>query len=211
MIGPRAVLMMKAVFFISRNSRAPIWCRVSLLSGECSETKSDFAQQLVERHVSEAGLALFVLRLAARRPIQHPHRKAVGAPRHRLADQAAAADEAERLAADERRRADAPTGRREIFRRAPCGRLRRMRRATASISPKLRSAVASVVSGGRDGHRNALLGRRRDVDIGRRDRLRRDQAQIRIGRRPRRDRSCRAAGRTECRPCAPRRSACAWG
>ena len=56
-----------------------------------------------------------------------------------------------------------------------------MRRATASIRPKVRSAVASVVTGGTT-VTGIPRGRRGDVDVGGGDRLRRDEAQIRIGR-----------------------------
>ena len=122
MIGPRAVLMMNAVFFIRPSSRAPIWWRVPALSGECSETKSDSRSSSSSGDVGQARLALLALGLAARRPVQHAHAEALGAARHRLADQPAAADQPDGLAPDVTRRADGATARRGISRRAPCGR-----------------------------------------------------------------------------------------
>ena len=56
-----------------------------------------FGEQLIERNVGQPGLTLLGL-LAARRPIEHAHGEAARAPRHCLADAAAAADQAERLA-----------------------------------------------------------------------------------------------------------------
>ena len=52
-----------------------------------------FAEQLVERRKCESGFPLLIFRLAAWRPVEHPHGKALSAARHRLADQPAAADE----------------------------------------------------------------------------------------------------------------------
>ena len=104
----------------------------------------------------------------------------MGALGHRLADQAAAADQAERLAPDE--------GAHQV-RRLAAGKFSGARHAVAFDHPprhrehQAESEVGGGFGGDRrgDGDRNAPRRRRLDVDIGRRDRLRRDQAQIRIG------------------------------
>jgi hypothetical protein len=99
--------------------------------------------------------------------------------RHRFADQAAAADEPDGLAPN--------IGAHQICRLA-AGEFAGAHRAVAfQDSPRHREHQAEIEIGGcfrgdRGRHRdgNALLRRRRYVDIRRRDRLRRDQAQLRI-------------------------------
>ena len=53
------------------------------------------AQQAVERRESEPRFALLLLRFATRGPVEHTRVKAGGTSRHRLADQSAAADQAD--------------------------------------------------------------------------------------------------------------------
>ena len=140
-----------------------------------------FAQQLVERHVGQPGLAL------------------LGSPACAAASSRARACRSRGRGAPPPCRCSPPppirpmvlpqTNEPSRWRDCPPGNLpartRRspstMRRATASISPKVRSAVASVVDRRHHRDRNAARGRLGDVDVGRRDRLRRDMAQLRIG------------------------------
>ena len=137
-------------------------------------------QQLIERHVSQTGHALLALGLAARRPVEHPHREAVRALRHRLADQPAAADQPERLAPDRSA---------EQMRGLPAGKFPRAHHAVAlDHAPRHREHQPEGEIGGRfgrdrrhHGDREAPRGRGGNVDIGRRDRLRGDKAQLRIG------------------------------
>jgi hypothetical protein len=75
-------------------------CRVSSLSGACSETKSDSrSSSSSETRVMPI---FFRVRLRARTPVQQPHPEAFGAPRGRLADAAAAADQTNGLAVHQR-------------------------------------------------------------------------------------------------------------
>ena len=60
------------------------------------------AQQTVERRESEPRFALLLLRFATRGPIEHTRVKAGGTSCHRLADQSAAADQADGFAPDQR-------------------------------------------------------------------------------------------------------------
>ena len=106
----------------------PQLARADLMPGLLIERRMDrdeigLAQQLLERHVNEAGLALFALRLAPRRPVEDAHAKTAGAARHRLADQAAAADQGRAFCPRRRSPAERPTGCRERRRSAPTGRL----------------------------------------------------------------------------------------
>ena len=140
-----------------------------------------FLQQLVERHEGEPRFALLALRLAARRPVEHAHAEAVGAARHRLADQPAAADQPDGLAPHERA---------EQMARLPAGEFSRAHQPVAlHHAPRHRDHQPEIEVGGRlggdrrhHGDRNAPRGRLGDVDVRRRDRLRRDVRELRIGR-----------------------------
>ena len=182
MIGPRAVLMMKAVFFIRPSSRAPIWWRVCGVERRMQRDEIGFAQQLVERHEGQAGLALFAFRLAARRPIKHAHGEALARARATALpisppppirpDRLAVHDGAEqmaRLPAGEFSGAHQPVA---------------FHHAARDREHQPERQVGGRLGGHRRHHgdRDAALGRFGDVDIGRRDRLRRDVAQLRVGR-----------------------------
>src|SRR5262249_42706783 len=125
--------------------------------------------------------ALDALRLAPRRPIEHAHAEPAGAARHRRADAPAAADQSDGLAVN----------------RSP----REMARLRARKAALVNEAVALDHAPGDDQHqagidvglrfrddrgedrdRNLSSGRGGKVDVVRRDRLRGDGAQLRIGR-----------------------------
>jgi hypothetical protein len=90
-------------------------------------------------------------------------RETLRAPRHRLADQPAAADEADGLARARSTRAGAATGRREISGAHEPVALHHAARHD-SIRPKVEIGVASVVTGGTTvtGMRRRCFG---DVDV----------------------------------------------
>ena len=106
--------------------------------------------------------------------------KAVRAARHRLADQPAAADEPDGLA---------PHDRAEQMARLPAGEFSGAHQPVAfHHAARDREHQPEIEVGGRlggdrrhHGDRNAARGRLGNVDVGRRDRLRRDVAQLRVG------------------------------
>ena len=99
MIAPRAVLIRHAPGFILRNCVSPISPRVSGVSAACSETKSDSAEQPVERDKLDAEPRS--LRRWGGIESEQAHAKTGGAAGHGLAD-AAAADEADRFTSEVR-------------------------------------------------------------------------------------------------------------
>ena len=137
------------------------------------------SENLVEPDIGHAERTLVGFRHPPRAPVQHLHGKAFGAPRHGAADAAAAADQAQHLAADagarEQRglRAGKPAlpDQPVALDQAPGN---RQHEAEGDVGGRLAD------DRGNDGHQYAPGGRLGDRNVVRRDRHRGDHAQTRV-------------------------------
>ena len=139
-----------------------------------------FGQQRVEWRIGESSGMFLLRRFAPRRIVENAHAKTVRAAGHRLSDQAAATDKSERLVPHERAEQMTRLGAGKLpcphhavpFNHAPGHGKRQCKR---QVCCRLGGACRH------HRHRNAAGGRCLHIDIRGRDRLRRNQAQRRVG------------------------------